>query len=116
MSDFLVSNRLKLNDDKIHLLVLTSSQTRKARRTAGKSLDVTISTPSTVIDATPSEKLLGGWIHQDVKWSEHILDGQESLVKSLNTRLSALKMIGKVASLRLGRRWLMGSLLANCHT
>ena len=34
ISDFLVSNRLKLNDDKTHLLLLTSSQTRKARRKA----------------------------------------------------------------------------------
>ena len=97
ISDFLVSNRLKLNDDKTHLLLLTSSQTRKARRKAGRSLDVSIATPSATITPSSSEKLLGGWIHQDLKWSEHILDNQESLVRSLSTRLSALKMIGKVA-------------------
>ena len=39
-------------------------------------------------------------MHQDLKWAEHILDGEESLVKSLNTRLSALKLVGKVATFK----------------
>ena len=100
ISDFLVSNRLKLNDDKTHLLVLTSSQTRKARRKADRSLAVSIATPSASVDPSPSEQLLSGWMHQDLKWAEHILGGEESLVKSLNTRLSALKLVGKVATFK----------------
>ena len=32
-----------------------------------------------------------------MKWAEYVQDSEESLVKSLTTRLSALKMIGKVA-------------------
>ena len=39
-------------------------------------------------------------MHQDLKWAEHILSGEESLVKSLNTRLSALKLVGKVATFK----------------
>ena len=95
MSDFLVSNRLKLNDDKTHLLVLTTSQ---ARRRAGLVLDdVVISTPVKLIHPTPSEKLLGAWVHQDLKWSEHLQYSKESLQKSLTTKLSAIKIIGRVA-------------------
>ena len=100
ISNFLVSNRLKLNEDKTNLMVLTSSQTRKARRRAGKDMDVSIVTTCAQIRPSPTEKLLGGWIHQDLKWAEHILEGDESLVKSLSTRLSALKLIGKVADFK----------------
>ena len=60
---FLVSNRLKLNDDKTHLLVLTTSQ---ARRRA-EADHVQISTPTADIVPSSSEKLLGAWIHQDLK-------------------------------------------------
>jgi hypothetical protein len=59
-----------------------------------------ISTPEGDIRPTPCEKLLGAWIHQDLKWSEHLQDNDENLVKALTTRLSALKMVGKVASLQ----------------
>ena len=33
----------------------------------------------------------------DLKWAEHVLDGDESLVRCLTTRLNGLKIIGKVA-------------------
>ena len=97
LSEFLISNRLKLNDDKTHLLVLTTSQTR---RRSGGFQNVVISTPEAIISPTPCEKLLGAWIHQDLKWSEHLQDNDENLLKALTTRLSALKMVGKVASLQ----------------
>ena len=93
-SDFLISNRLKLNDDKTHLMVLTTSQ---KRRRAGEDLDVKIITPSKHVSPTPVEYLLGSWIHQDLKWSEHLQDNKDSLIKSLISRINALKIIGRVA-------------------
>ena len=53
-----------------------------------------------MIEKSESEKLLGAWIHEDMKWAEHILNNDESLVRSLNTRLGALKKVSKVASFR----------------
>ena len=100
ISNFLVSNRLKLNDEKTHLMVLTSSQTRKAKSKAGKDIAVSIVTPSATITPTLAEKLLGGWVHQDLKWADHILEGKDSLIKSLNKRLSALKLVEKVATFK----------------
>ena len=44
--------------------------------------------------------LLGGLINQNLKWTEHILLSEESLVKKLGTRLNALKQIGKVADFK----------------
>ena len=33
-----------------------------------------------------------------MKWEEHILNNEESLVRSLNTRVGALKKVSKVAN------------------
>ena len=35
-----------------------------------------------------------------MKWGEHILDNEASLVRSLNSRLGVLKMVSKVASFK----------------
>ena len=63
-------------------------------------MQVEIRTPTEVISATESEKLLGGIVHQNLKWAEHILSGEDALVKALTTRLGALKIVGKVASFK----------------
>ena len=96
MSNFMVNNKLKLNDDKTHLMVLTTSQYRRKTR----NLQVEIRTPTETIQPSCSEKLLGGWIHQDMKWSEHLLNNETSLVRSLTTRLAALKKVGKLAGFK----------------
>ena len=77
VSNLLVSNRLKVNDDKTHLLPLTSSQTRKARTKANRSLEVSIEKPTATVTPTSSEELLGRWVHRDLKWAEHILEVEE---------------------------------------
>ena len=97
MSQFLVNNRLKLNDDKTHLMVLTTSKTR---RRLDPSTRVSITTPTEIITPSPYEKLLGGVIHQDMKWNEHLQDNEDSLMKSLRSRLGALKLVGKVANFK----------------
>jgi hypothetical protein len=81
MSDFLINNQLKLNDDKTHLMVMTTSQKRSK---FDQNDAVFLITPSEVIEQSESEKLLGALIHQDMKWGEHILNNDESLVRSLN--------------------------------
>ena len=55
MADFMLNNRLKLNDDKTHLMVMSTSQYRRKN----PILQVEIRTPTEVITATESEKLLG---------------------------------------------------------
>ena len=78
-------------------MVLTTSQ---ARRRTDPNPSVVISTPDSEIVPTPTEKLLGAWIHQDLKWAEHLQDNKENLLRALTTRLSAIIKLGQVASLR----------------
>ena len=65
-----MNNRLNLNDEKTHLLVMTNS---KDRRRLGPNNLVSITTPTEVIKPTKCEKL-GGFVHQDEKWNEHLQD------------------------------------------
>ena len=59
-----------------------------------------IVTPTATITPSSVERLLGAKIHQDMRWVEHVLDGDDSLVKALNSRLGALKKISQVASFK----------------
>ena len=97
LSDFLISNQLKLNDDKTHLMVMATSQKRLSMNLTSS---VQLITPTEVIDQSETEKMLGAWLHQDMKWAEHITDNDESLVRSLSTRVGALKKLSKVAAFR----------------
>ena len=92
---YMVDNRLKLNDDKTHLLVMaTTAQTQT------RGAQVSISTPTETIRLTSSEKLLGSWINKDLKWSAHLRNNKDNLMKSLNTRLGAIKKIKNLATFK----------------
>ena len=94
MADFLSANKLKVNDDKTHLLVMTTRQKRRHVATGS----MTITTPTAIVKPSSVERLLGAHIHEDMRWKEHIMDNEDSLLKSLNQRQGAIKKISKVAS------------------
>ena len=99
IADFLTLNKLKVNDDKTHLIIMSTKQKRRYVDTN----NITIITPTAVITPSESERLLGAQVHQNMKWREHILDGENALVKSLNRRVGALKQICQVSSFRTRR-------------
>ena len=72
MAEFLTDNKLKVNDEKTHLLVMTTRQKRRNVQTS----DITITTPTATISPSTEERLLGAHIHQDLHWREHILDNK----------------------------------------
>ena len=95
LADYMNNNRLKLNDDKTHLLIMTTQQKQKI-----VNIDVQIDTPTEVIKPIKSEKLLGIFIQDNLKWTDYIQNNEKSLIKQLTSRLSALKMISGVASFK----------------
>ena len=97
ISEFMINNRLKLNDDKSHLIVISTSQARV--RTQSCNL-VEIRTPTDVIKPSSHEKLLGCWVQDCLKWSVHIRDHQESLLRALATRYAAVKKVARITSFR----------------
>ena len=97
VAEYMRNNKLKLNDDKTHLLVMDTGQS-KVRVHANRMVE--IRTPTENIQPSSSERLLGCWVDDNLKWSEHIRDNKENLIKSLNTKLGALKKISKVTSFK----------------
>ena len=97
IAEFMRNNKLKLNDDKTHLLVMDTGQS-KVRNQANKT--VYIRTPKGIITPSSKEKLLGCWVSDNLKWSEHIQDNKESLILALTARLAALKLISKISTFK----------------
>ena len=93
LADYMNNNRLKLNDDKTHLLIMTTKQRQRL-----VNINVKINTPTEEINPIKSEKLLGFFIQDDLKWSEYIRNNDKSLIKQLTSRINALKMVCGVAS------------------
>ena len=63
-------------------------------------INIQINTPTETIKPISTEKLLGIQIKDDLKWAEYIQNNDKSLLKQLNSRLSALKIISRVASFK----------------
>ena len=78
-----------------HLLVMSTWQKR-----ARTNIDVTLITPTEAIRPIKTEKLLGIFIHENMKWSEYVQDNDQSLIKKLTTRLNALKLISGLATFK----------------
>ena len=62
MADYLTSNKLKVNEDKTHLLVMCTDQRRRKL-----SSEVTIQAQNHVVRASETELLLGIYIQSNMK-------------------------------------------------
>ena len=87
--DYMNKNKLILNSDKTHLLVMTSEQKHKKHNNFGISLD----TGSEVIEPISEERLLGGTVSSNLKWNCLIRDSKQSLTSVLTSRINALSKV-----------------------
>ena len=83
LADFLTANKLKVNDEKTHLLVMSTRQKRRRRDTS----HIIINTPTATINLFVVERLLGAQVHHDSRWREHLMVNKDALLKSLNKKL-----------------------------
>ena len=85
ISEYMASNKLVINGDKTHLLVMgTRSMDANRAQVALHAGNHTI-LPST------TEKLLGCDIHEGLKWGHHIRLGEKSMLMQLTSRVNALR-------------------------
>ena len=96
VADYMANNRLKLNSDKTHLLIMTSSIHHKKHQNFGINLD----TGQEEIEPSAHEKLLGAHISNDFKWNNHLRDNEKSLFKFLTSRINGLSKISYLASFK----------------
>ena len=93
ITQYMAKNKLILNTNKTHLLVMASKRQHKINGDFGISLN----TGNEIIQPTCNEKLLGAIISNDMEWSMHIRDHKESLQRNLSTRLNALTKVCMIA-------------------
>ena len=94
LAEYMSANRLVINDSKTHLLVMGTKRHDSLRS------EVKINTGAVVIEPVGTQKLLGINIHQSLKWKEHIISNDRSMIKTLRTRLSALSKIAVNANFK----------------
>ena len=85
---YMNSNRLKLNQDKTNLMIMTSKLKNMYR-------DLKIEYEGKEIEQVDFTKFLGIVISSNLKWNEYILINEHSMLKFLNKRLGALKMLAR---------------------
>ena len=61
---------------------------------------VNINTGTVTVKPVETEKLLGLNIHQSLKWKEHVISNKKSMIKTLTTRLNALKKLAVNANFK----------------
>ena len=59
---------------------------------------VTLQAGEHTITPSRTEKLLGGYISENLKWREHLVDSEQSLVRQLTSRLNGLVKVAHHAS------------------
>ena len=91
MEEWMNNNKLVINPDKTHLMVIGTKKTSELRK------QVSMMAGGFPIRPTETEKLLGGEIHQSLKWNQHLADSKSSLTKQLRSRNNGLKKISRNA-------------------
>ena len=87
IADYMAANRLVINGEKTHLLVLGNRSMDEKRKL------VTLKAGTHTIVPSKVEKLLGCMVSDNLKWRDHILNGEQSMVKQLRSRVNALAII-----------------------
>ena len=96
LSEYMSNNKLCINSDKTHLLVMTSSKMHKIHGNFG----ITLNTGTEIIEPQDHEYLLGGIISSNFKWIEHIRDHKKSMLNQITSRLNALNKISRISSFK----------------
>ena len=96
------TNKLKINSDKTHLLVICNSSGGEVRRRAAaeKRAAVTLTAGGETILQSDSELLLGATVHHTGNWASMIREGKASIQSQLRNRVNALKKICQYADLK----------------
>ena len=87
LEQWMHANKLVINPDKTHLMVMGSKKHTAARKA------VTIIASGHIIKPTVTEKLLGGQLHQSLDWNFHLRDHEGSLMKQLTGRINGLRRV-----------------------
>ena len=91
ISKYMVANRLVINDVKKHLVVLGT------RSIAARREQVSLQAGIHTIQPSKTETLHGCQISEDLKWKQHLLSSDQSIIRQLTRRINGLCMVASRA-------------------
>ena len=94
IEDHTTSNKLVINGDKAHLVIMGSKKKSRSRQA------VNMKAGNFTIFPTDTEKPLGCNINQNLKWKTHVQTGEHSLIKNLNRKVNALHKVSTYATFK----------------
>ena len=96
IKSYMTNNKLVLNTDKTHLLIMATPYQHRMYNNFGISLN----TGTEIIEPVNSETLLGGHISNDFKFNIHLKDHDKSMFKGLTSRGNALSKVSRISSFK----------------
>ena len=109
ISNYMSRNKLVLNSEKTHLLIMSSSMKHKKYDNFGIVLD----TGQEMVEPVDNEKLLGCSISNNFKYDNHIRDNEKSMIKILNSRINALRKTSYIATFKTRKMIAEGIIMSN---
>ena len=94
IEEYMNKNKLILNSDKTHLLVMASERKHQIHDNFGISLN----TGKEIIEPQNDEKLLGATVSNNLSWKTHIRDSRTSLINTLTSRINALYKVSQYST------------------
>ena len=88
------ANKLVINPDKTHLIVMGSKKHRNTR------MGVSVNANGHIITPTETEKLLGGQLHQSLTWNFHLRDHKGALISQLTSKINGLRRVCRNAKFK----------------
>ena len=94
ISKYMAANKLVINDDKTHLLVMGTKSMSDKRNL------VTLQAGDHTITPTHKERLLGCVVSDNMKWRQHVLEDDQSMIRQLTSRINGLSKISTRADMK----------------
>ena len=96
IANYMSQNKLVLNSNKTHLLIIASLQKHRKHGNFGVLLD----TGAEVLEPIDNETLLGPKISNNFLWNLHIRDDETSMFRNLTSKINALHKVSKFANFK----------------
>ena len=109
IANYMSRNKLVLNTEKTHLLVMAS----RAGHRAHQNYDITLNTGTEIIKPVECEKLLGAIISNDMEWNLHVRDHEKSMFRILTSRVNALSKVCKLGDFKTRKLIANGMFMSN---
>ena len=109
ISKYMTNNKLFINSDKTHILVMNSEKSHSLH----SDFDIKLDTGSEIIELSPEERLLEANVTNDFLWRNHLRDHKKSVINILKTKINALSILCHFSSFFVRKMFANGLVLSH---